>query len=48
MYTASGNVEIGRRVFDKIYQRILVSWNAMIKGYTMNNLTRIYQEQSMG
>jgi pentatricopeptide repeat protein len=38
MYTASGNVEIGRRVFDKIYQRILVSWNAIIKGYVRNNL----------
>jgi pentatricopeptide repeat protein len=38
MYTVSGNVEIGRRVFDKIYQRILVSWNAIIKGYVRNNL----------
>ena len=38
MYTASGNVEIGLRVFDKIYQRILVSWNAIIKGYVGNNL----------
>ena len=38
MYTASRNVEIGRRVFDKIYQRILVSWNAIIKGYVRNNL----------
>ena len=41
IYTVSGNGQIARGVFDKIYQRILVSWNAMIKGYTRNNLTRI-------
>eukprot|EP01018_Ginkgo_biloba_P030462 Gb_36434 [translate_table: standard] len=36
MYAKCGNIEIARRVFDRISSRDLVSWNAMIAGYAMH------------
>eukprot|EP01018_Ginkgo_biloba_P030278 Gb_21443 [translate_table: standard] len=38
MYTACENVEIACHVFDRISQRNIVSWNAVIRGYARNNL----------
>eukprot|EP01018_Ginkgo_biloba_P037044 Gb_11000 [translate_table: standard] len=36
MYAKCGSIENARNVFDKMYQRDLVSWNAMISGYAQN------------
>eukprot|EP01018_Ginkgo_biloba_P002796 Gb_01184 [translate_table: standard] len=36
MYAKCGKIHDARCVFDKIYQRDLVSWNAMIAGYAQN------------
>eukprot|EP01018_Ginkgo_biloba_P030316 Gb_23088 [translate_table: standard] len=36
MYAKCGNVEIARQEFDKLSERDVVSWNAMIAGYGMH------------
>eukprot|EP01018_Ginkgo_biloba_P023512 Gb_17382 [translate_table: standard] len=36
MYAKCGSIEMARQVFDKMSQRNVVSWNAMIGGYTQN------------
>eukprot|EP01018_Ginkgo_biloba_P011199 Gb_27469 [translate_table: standard] len=36
MYAKCGSIEIARDVFDKIHQRDIVSWNAIIAGYAMH------------
>eukprot|EP01018_Ginkgo_biloba_P001657 Gb_20195 [translate_table: standard] len=36
MYAKCGCIEYARRVFDKINQRNVVSWNAMIAGYALH------------
>eukprot|EP01018_Ginkgo_biloba_P037439 Gb_29879 [translate_table: standard] len=36
MYAKCGSVEIARRVFDKMSERNVVSWSAMIAGYGMH------------
>ncbi|XP_059077977.1 pentatricopeptide repeat-containing protein At2g13600-like [Cryptomeria japonica] len=36
MYTKCGRIEDARQVFDKIYQRDVVSWTAMVAGYAQN------------
>eukprot|EP01018_Ginkgo_biloba_P020813 Gb_00194 [translate_table: standard] len=36
MYSKCGNVEIARRLFDKMSKRDVVSWNVMIAGYAMH------------
>eukprot|EP01018_Ginkgo_biloba_P034731 Gb_12556 [translate_table: standard] len=33
MYAKCGSTELARHVFDKIYQRDVISWNTMIAGY---------------
>ncbi|ERM99184.1 pentatricopeptide repeat-containing protein At4g35130, chloroplastic [Amborella trichopoda] len=38
MYTKFGSLEMGRRVFERMHERDVVSWNAMIGGYNQNNL----------
>ncbi|CAA7409031.1 unnamed protein product [Spirodela intermedia] len=38
MYCSCGRVEHGRRVFDRIPERRLGLWNAMISGYAQNEL----------
>jgi pentatricopeptide repeat protein len=48
MYAKCGGLEIARQVFDKMRQRDVVSWNAMIAGYSQNGyfgeaLTLFYQ-----
>ncbi|KAF9625736.1 hypothetical protein IFM89_026664 [Coptis chinensis] len=37
MYSKSGNLDIARRVFDRMGKRDIVVWNSMITGYTQNN-----------
>ncbi|XP_057837778.2 pentatricopeptide repeat-containing protein At1g11290, chloroplastic [Cryptomeria japonica] len=36
MYAKCGSIDKARQVFDKIPQRDVISWNAMIAGYTQN------------
>jgi pentatricopeptide repeat protein len=36
MYATCGVLEVARRLFDKMSERNVVSWNAMISGYTQN------------
>eukprot|EP01018_Ginkgo_biloba_P038372 Gb_05116 [translate_table: standard] len=36
MYAKCGNIEFARQLFDKMFQRNLVSWNAIILGYGMH------------
>eukprot|EP01018_Ginkgo_biloba_P030661 Gb_29995 [translate_table: standard] len=36
MYAKCGSVELAFQLFDKMYERDVVSWNAMIAGYGMN------------
>eukprot|EP01018_Ginkgo_biloba_P002193 Gb_33328 [translate_table: standard] len=36
MYAKCGSIETARQVFDKIHQRTVVSWTAMIAGYAQN------------
>eukprot|EP01018_Ginkgo_biloba_P019689 Gb_04894 [translate_table: standard] len=36
MYAKCGSVELARHVFDKMSERNLVSWNAMLAGYAQN------------
>eukprot|EP01018_Ginkgo_biloba_P015179 Gb_08051 [translate_table: standard] len=48
MYAKCGSIEIARAVFDKMSERNVVSWNAMIAGYSMHGygedaLTLFYQ-----
>eukprot|EP01018_Ginkgo_biloba_P026783 Gb_12573 [translate_table: standard] len=50
MYTKCGNIETARELFDKMSNRNVVSWNAMIAGYAQNGhaneaLTLFYQMQ---
>ncbi|KAL5709437.1 Pentatricopeptide repeat-containing protein crr2 [Ranunculus cassubicifolius] len=33
MYLKCGNLDIGRRIFDRMVKRDIVSWNSMISGY---------------
>eukprot|EP01018_Ginkgo_biloba_P030797 Gb_33210 [translate_table: standard] len=39
IYAKSGSTADGRQVFDKIFQRDVVSWNAMIAGYAQNGFS---------
>lgn len=52
MYSKCGKVEAARRVFDKMYQRDVVSWNAMIVGYGIHGLGReailLFQDMQNG
>eukprot|EP01018_Ginkgo_biloba_P034705 Gb_25843 [translate_table: standard] len=53
MYAKSGSIENARHVFDKMSQRNVVLWNAMIGGYAMHGhgeeaLTLFYQMQQGG
>eukprot|EP01018_Ginkgo_biloba_P020817 Gb_00206 [translate_table: standard] len=53
MYTKCGSIEIARQLFDIMSKRNVVSWNAMIAGYTQNGhaneaLTLFYQMQLAG
>ncbi|KAF5205793.1 Pentatricopeptide repeat-containing protein [Thalictrum thalictroides] len=36
MYMSCGEVEIGRKVFDRMLGKTLVSWNTMVSGYVSN------------
>eukprot|EP01018_Ginkgo_biloba_P019893 Gb_33697 [translate_table: standard] len=36
MYAKCGNIEIARQLFDKMSERSVISWNAMISGYGMH------------
>eukprot|EP01018_Ginkgo_biloba_P039721 Gb_32164 [translate_table: standard] len=36
MYAKCGSIENGRKVFDKMPERVVVSWNSMIIGYAMH------------
>lgn len=36
MYSRCGRLDTGRRVFDSMSRRVVVSWNAMITGYAIN------------
>ncbi|KAL6660231.1 hypothetical protein ACP70R_002353 [Stipagrostis hirtigluma subsp. patula] len=36
MYAKAGQIDVSRRVFDGMVRRDLISWNAMISGYTLN------------
>ncbi|XP_057828968.1 uncharacterized protein LOC131040127 [Cryptomeria japonica] len=36
MYAKSGNTQCARHVFDKMFERNVVSWTAMISGYAQN------------
>lgn len=38
MYARCGSVESARRVFDERHERTLITWNAMISGYSQNGL----------
>ncbi|KAL6867243.1 hypothetical protein ACP4OV_015267 [Aristida adscensionis] len=40
MYAKSGQIDVSRRVFDGMAQRDLISWNAMISGYSLNGCFR--------
>jgi len=48
MYVKCGEVEYGRKVFDEILDKDLITWNAMISGYAQNGHARrvleIYRE----
>eukprot|EP01018_Ginkgo_biloba_P037423 Gb_09406 [translate_table: standard] len=50
MYAKNGNIEIARKLFDKMLIRDVISWNVMIVGYTQNGhaneaLTLFHQMQ---
>eukprot|EP01018_Ginkgo_biloba_P030279 Gb_21442 [translate_table: standard] len=50
MYAKCGSIEIARQVFDKVHNRDVVSWSAMIAGYGMHGqgedaLSLFYQMQ---
>ncbi|KAF8718146.1 hypothetical protein HU200_025634 [Digitaria exilis] len=36
MYAKAGQIDVSRRVFDGMAQRDLISWNAMVSGYSLN------------
>ncbi|CAL4937923.1 unnamed protein product [Urochloa decumbens] len=36
MYAKAGQIDVSRRVFDGMVQRDLISWNAMVSGYSLN------------
>jgi pentatricopeptide repeat protein len=36
MYSKCGSIEVARHLFDKLSERNIVSWNAMIAGYAMH------------
>eukprot|EP01018_Ginkgo_biloba_P004739 Gb_34695 [translate_table: standard] len=38
MYAKCGSVEVARRLFDKMSERDVISWNAMIAGYGLHGL----------
>ncbi|KAJ1298489.1 hypothetical protein BS78_01G457500 [Paspalum vaginatum] len=40
MYAKSGHIDVSRRVFDCMVQRDLISWNAMVSGYSLNGCFR--------
>uniref|UniRef100_A0A0D9WPR1 Pentacotripeptide-repeat region of PRORP domain-containing protein n=1 Tax=Leersia perrieri TaxID=77586 RepID=A0A0D9WPR1_9ORYZ len=40
MYAKAGQVDLSRRVFDGMRRRDLISWNAMISGYSLNGCLR--------
>ncbi|OVA17772.1 Pentatricopeptide repeat [Macleaya cordata] len=48
MYAKCGSVEIGRRVFDRMIKRDVVSWNSMISGYGIHGFgeeaVRVFKE----
>eukprot|EP01018_Ginkgo_biloba_P038505 Gb_40040 [translate_table: standard] len=52
MYAKCGSIEDARKVFDKMFQKDVVSWTAMIAGYGLhghgeNALTLFYQMQQV-
>ncbi|XP_057828991.2 pentatricopeptide repeat-containing protein At1g11290, chloroplastic [Cryptomeria japonica] len=53
MYAKCGSIDIARRVFDKMFRRDAVSWNAIILGYGMHGnaqdaLTLLHQMEQSG
>ncbi|XP_077214149.1 pentatricopeptide repeat-containing protein At5g39350-like isoform X2 [Tasmannia lanceolata] len=40
MYAKVGHIQTSRRVFDGISQRDLISWNALLSGYSLNGLDK--------
>ncbi|XP_059074579.1 pentatricopeptide repeat-containing protein At1g11290, chloroplastic isoform X2 [Cryptomeria japonica] len=44
MYSKCGKIEFARQIFEKMYDRNVVSWNAMVAGYTQNgNYSEAFQ-----
>jgi pentatricopeptide repeat protein len=52
MYAKFGKIEVARKFFLKMYERDVVSWNAMIVGYTQNGLANealaLFHEMQLG
>eukprot|EP01018_Ginkgo_biloba_P030238 Gb_09382 [translate_table: standard] len=52
MYAKCKNVETSRRVFDRMSERDIVSWNAMIAGYAQNGhcdeALKLFREMQVG
>ncbi|XP_057852522.2 pentatricopeptide repeat-containing protein At4g02750 isoform X2 [Cryptomeria japonica] len=48
MYAKCGSIDEGRQMFDSMYERVLVSWNAMISGYAQhgfgNEALQLFEE----
>jgi pentatricopeptide repeat protein len=52
MYAKCGSIDVARQVFDRLLERHIVSWNAMIAGYAQNGnaseALALYQAMLLG